>query len=160
MVVTSGIIPIPAEWMELRRNRVAVSIDGLPEHHDPRRKPATYDPHPGKHPRPRSKHSLDDHRADDEASRISRRISGILAGAAGSEADLGEPLQSAARANTRRKCSPWKSGNGWRGNCPRLRESLSQAADEPGHRASSAWSRPKIRRNVCSPKCRRTFRPI
>ena len=30
------------EWMGLRRNRVAVSIDGLPEHHDPRRKPATY----------------------------------------------------------------------------------------------------------------------
>ena len=43
MVVTSGIIPIPMQWMELRRNRVAVSIDGLPEHHDPRRKPATYD---------------------------------------------------------------------------------------------------------------------
>jgi hypothetical protein len=29
--------------MGLRRNRVAVSIDGLPEHHNPRRKPATYD---------------------------------------------------------------------------------------------------------------------
>jgi hypothetical protein len=28
--------------MGLRRSRVAVSIDGLPEHHDPRRKPATY----------------------------------------------------------------------------------------------------------------------
>src|SRR5712691_3730991 len=42
MVVTSGIIPIPAEWMDLPRNRVAVSIDGLPEHHNPRRKPATY----------------------------------------------------------------------------------------------------------------------
>jgi len=42
MVVTSGIIPIPPEWMGLRRNRIAVSIDGLPEHHDPRRKPATY----------------------------------------------------------------------------------------------------------------------
>jgi organic radical activating enzyme len=42
LVVTSGIIPIPAEWMGLRRSRVAVSIDGLPEHHDPRRKPATY----------------------------------------------------------------------------------------------------------------------
>ena len=42
LVVTSGIIPIPAEWMGLHRSRVAVSIDGLPEHHDPRRKPATY----------------------------------------------------------------------------------------------------------------------
>jgi len=42
LVVTSGIIPIPFEWMGLRRSRVAVSIDGLPEHHDPRRKPATY----------------------------------------------------------------------------------------------------------------------
>jgi MoaA/NifB/PqqE/SkfB family radical SAM enzyme len=43
LVVTSGIIPIPAEWMGLRRSRVAVSIDGLPEHHDVRRKPATYE---------------------------------------------------------------------------------------------------------------------
>ncbi|MGA8313302.1 MAG: radical SAM protein [Terriglobales bacterium] len=42
LVVTSGIIPIPVKWMGLRRSRVAVSIDGLPEHHDPRRKPATY----------------------------------------------------------------------------------------------------------------------
>jgi MoaA/NifB/PqqE/SkfB family radical SAM enzyme len=42
MVVTSGIIPIPMEWMGLPRNRVAVSIDGLPEHHNPRRQPATY----------------------------------------------------------------------------------------------------------------------
>jgi len=43
LVVTSGVIPIPAEWMDLSRLRVAVSIDGLPEHHDIRRKPATYE---------------------------------------------------------------------------------------------------------------------
>jgi MoaA/NifB/PqqE/SkfB family radical SAM enzyme len=43
MVVTSGIIAIPQEWMNLSRLRVAVSIDGLPEHHDERRKPATYE---------------------------------------------------------------------------------------------------------------------
>jgi MoaA/NifB/PqqE/SkfB family radical SAM enzyme len=43
LVVTSGVIPIPVEWMALRRVRVAVSVDGLPEHHDIRRKPATYD---------------------------------------------------------------------------------------------------------------------
>ena len=43
LVVTSGVIPIPAEWMELRRVRVAISVDGLPEHHDVRRKPATYE---------------------------------------------------------------------------------------------------------------------
>ena len=43
LVVTSGVIPIPAEWMQLRRCRVAVSVDGLPEHHDERRKPATYE---------------------------------------------------------------------------------------------------------------------
>lgn len=42
LVVTSGIISIPMEWMGLARCRVAVSVDGLPEHHDPRRKPATY----------------------------------------------------------------------------------------------------------------------
>lgn len=43
MVVTSGVIPIPADWMELPRVRVAVSVDGLPEHHDIRRAPATYE---------------------------------------------------------------------------------------------------------------------
>lgn len=43
LVVTSGVIPIPMEWMDLRRLRVAVSVDGLPEHHDVRRKPATYE---------------------------------------------------------------------------------------------------------------------
>ncbi|MGH9600373.1 MAG: radical SAM protein, partial [Terracidiphilus sp.] len=43
MVVTSGIIPIPMEWIELPRFTAAVSIDGLPEHHDVRRDPATYE---------------------------------------------------------------------------------------------------------------------
>jgi MoaA/NifB/PqqE/SkfB family radical SAM enzyme len=43
MVVTSGVIAIPSEWMEIPRLRVAVSVDGLPEHHDERRKPATYE---------------------------------------------------------------------------------------------------------------------
>lgn len=43
MVVTSGIIPIPMEWMTLPKFRAAVSIDGLPEHHDVRRHPATYE---------------------------------------------------------------------------------------------------------------------
>src|SRR5512146_2048886 len=43
LVVTSGVIPIPKEWIGLPRSRVAVSVDGLPEHHDVRRKPATYD---------------------------------------------------------------------------------------------------------------------
>lgn len=43
LVVTSGIIPIPMEWITLPRVRVAVSVDGLPEHHDLRRKPATYE---------------------------------------------------------------------------------------------------------------------
>ena len=43
MVVTSAVIPIPKEWMSLRRVKVAVSVDGLPEHHNVRRKPATYE---------------------------------------------------------------------------------------------------------------------
>jgi MoaA/NifB/PqqE/SkfB family radical SAM enzyme len=43
MVVTSGVIAIPPEWMEIPRLRIAVSVDGLPEHHDERRKPATYE---------------------------------------------------------------------------------------------------------------------
>lgn len=43
LVVTSGVIPVPMEWMKLPRLRVAISVDGLPEHHDVRRKPATYE---------------------------------------------------------------------------------------------------------------------
>jgi MoaA/NifB/PqqE/SkfB family radical SAM enzyme len=43
MVVTSGVIPIPLKWMQIPRFRAAVSVDGLPEHHDERRKPATYE---------------------------------------------------------------------------------------------------------------------
>ncbi len=43
MVVTSGVIPIPAEWTSLPRITIAISVDGLPEHHDERRKPATYE---------------------------------------------------------------------------------------------------------------------
>jgi organic radical activating enzyme len=42
MVVTSAVIPIPVEWMRVSGLTVAVSVDGLPEHHDVRRKPATY----------------------------------------------------------------------------------------------------------------------
>jgi MoaA/NifB/PqqE/SkfB family radical SAM enzyme len=43
LLVTSGVIPVPAEWNLLPRVRVAVSVDGLPEDHDIRRKPATYE---------------------------------------------------------------------------------------------------------------------
>jgi MoaA/NifB/PqqE/SkfB family radical SAM enzyme len=42
LVVTSGVIPIPMDWMQIPRLRVAVSVDGLPQDHDIRRKPATY----------------------------------------------------------------------------------------------------------------------
>ncbi len=43
LVVTSAVIPVPMEWMKLPRVRVAVSVDGLPEHHNVRRHPATYE---------------------------------------------------------------------------------------------------------------------
>lgn len=43
LVVTSAVIPIPPGWMKIPRVRVAVSVDGLPEHHDLRRKPTTYE---------------------------------------------------------------------------------------------------------------------
>jgi hypothetical protein len=43
LLVTSAVIPIPREWMAIPRLRIAVSVDGLPEHHDIRRKPATYE---------------------------------------------------------------------------------------------------------------------
>src|SRR5262245_52664988 len=43
LVVTSGVIPIPADWNELDHIRIAVSIDGLQPDHDKRRSPATYE---------------------------------------------------------------------------------------------------------------------
>ena len=43
LVVTSAVIPIPPEWMQIPRLRVAVSVDGLAPDHDVRRKPATYE---------------------------------------------------------------------------------------------------------------------
>lgn len=43
LVVTSAVIPIPMEWMGLEYLTVAVSVDGNPEDHDIRRKPATYE---------------------------------------------------------------------------------------------------------------------
>lgn len=43
MVVTSAVIAIPHEWTKLPKITVSVSIDGNPEDHDVRRKPATYD---------------------------------------------------------------------------------------------------------------------
>src|SRR5690348_7289969 len=43
MVVTSGVIAVPKPWTSLPRVMVAISVDGLPEHHDVRRKPATYE---------------------------------------------------------------------------------------------------------------------
>jgi len=43
LVVTSAVTPILAEWMRVPRVRVAVSVDGLPEDHNERRKPATYE---------------------------------------------------------------------------------------------------------------------
>jgi len=42
LLVTSAVIPIPREWVGIDRLLIGVSVDGLPEHHDIRRKPATY----------------------------------------------------------------------------------------------------------------------
>jgi MoaA/NifB/PqqE/SkfB family radical SAM enzyme len=42
-VVTSAVRPIPEAWASIPRLQVCVSIDGLPEDHDRRRAPATYE---------------------------------------------------------------------------------------------------------------------
>jgi MoaA/NifB/PqqE/SkfB family radical SAM enzyme len=42
LVVTSAVMPFPAEWNQIPGVRVTVSIDGLAPEHDARRKPATY----------------------------------------------------------------------------------------------------------------------
>ncbi len=42
-LVTSAVRPLPAEWAQLKKLTLAVSIDGLQADHDRRRKPATYE---------------------------------------------------------------------------------------------------------------------
>jgi organic radical activating enzyme len=42
-VVTSAVREIPAEWRDIPRLKIVVSIDGLQPEHDARRTPATYD---------------------------------------------------------------------------------------------------------------------
>jgi sulfatase maturation enzyme AslB (radical SAM superfamily) len=42
-LVTSAVRAIPAEWHDLRRLQIVVSIDGLQPEHDVRRAPATYE---------------------------------------------------------------------------------------------------------------------
>ena len=42
LLVTSAVSPIPVHW-KFPRLRITVSVDGLPEHHDIRRRPATYE---------------------------------------------------------------------------------------------------------------------
>lgn len=42
-LVTSAVREIPAEWRDIRRLSMVVSIDGLQPEHDARRTPATYD---------------------------------------------------------------------------------------------------------------------
>lgn len=42
-VVTSAVRPIPESWSDIEGLHIVVSIDGLREEHDIRRKPATYD---------------------------------------------------------------------------------------------------------------------
>jgi sulfatase maturation enzyme AslB (radical SAM superfamily) len=42
-LVTSAVRPVPAEWIDIPRLQIVVSIDGLQPEHDVRRTPATYD---------------------------------------------------------------------------------------------------------------------
>jgi sulfatase maturation enzyme AslB (radical SAM superfamily) len=42
-LVTSGVRPIPLEWRSIPGLRLVVSVDGLPEDHNVRRAPATYE---------------------------------------------------------------------------------------------------------------------
>lgn len=41
-LVTSAVLPVPAAWAGMSHLHLAVSVDGLPDEHDRRRSPATY----------------------------------------------------------------------------------------------------------------------
>jgi len=95
MVVTSAVIPIPKEWMEVPRLIVAVSVDGLPEHHDERRKPSTLRTHSEEHGRSPPEYSLDCHSAYAGARGIHRGVRRVFERAARGGSHLGEPVQPA-----------------------------------------------------------------
>jgi len=42
-LVTSAVLPVPAAWADMSHLHLAVSVDGLPDEHDRRRAPATYE---------------------------------------------------------------------------------------------------------------------
>jgi hypothetical protein len=42
-IITSGVVPIPAEWANNPAVHMVISVDGLQPEHDARRSPATYD---------------------------------------------------------------------------------------------------------------------
>ena len=157
MVVTSGIIPIPMEWMGLRRNRVAVSIDGLPEHHDPRRKPATYD------------RILENIRGRDV--NIHWTITGPMMKRPGYLEEYLAFWQ--ARPEVKRiwvslyspaagRAHPGNAHHGRAADCSAgtagPEGGLSEAADESRASGKRCWSRQRIRRNVSSRRCLRTSR--
>ena len=82
LVVTSGIIPIPMEWMKLRararghfRGRLARTSRHPPQARDLRA-------HPRQYRGPRGQHPLGDHAAHARAPRLSRRICKFLERAA------------------------------------------------------------------------------
>ena len=83
MVVTSAVIPVPQAWMKIRNTGVAISVDGLPEHHDVRRHPATYERIL------RNISSLDHHTAHARKARLPRGVPCILECSAGGQSYLG-----------------------------------------------------------------------
>ena len=85
LVVTSAVIPIPAEWMKIPRLRVAVSVDGLPEHHD-----GNLRTHSQKHRRPRDQCPLGHYAPHAGAARLPGGVRVLLERAKRSESHLGE----------------------------------------------------------------------
>src|SRR5580692_9543432 len=125
MVVTSGVIPIPAHWMEIPRMRVAVSVDGLPEDHDIRREPATYE---------RILKNIAGRKINVHwvITRPMLTRTGFLECAAGSRSHLGEPLQPADGRGEPRAAHARRS----RAHSERIAataEEISETADPRGH---------------------------
>ncbi len=152
LVVTSGVLPVPAEWMSLPRVRVAISVDGLPEHHDIRRKPATYE---------RILKNIDGREVNIhwvitrpmmERAGISRGVRKILERPRHDESHLGERLQPANRRGKRGTVDGRRSGVTGEATAASARKNTpsSYLTRELPRRFSRLH---KIRTSACSRRC-------
>ena len=159
LVVTSGVIPIPREWMKIpaaARGGVGRRIAARPRCSS---EAGHVCAHPQEYRRTRGKYSLGNHPADAAASRVSGRICLVLERAPRSKPHLGKRLHAANWGGKRRKTYPGGSSRLLAEELPRLGKALPEVADERGDRRGDPPSAVESRRLRFLENVRRIIQP-